>query len=204
MRDPKSSNREAELTAITRIGSGDWLDRPPCAPPNLVKKSNHVLLAFLVGVGSCLLTCRVGASPSIKSDCLVAFQSSLKSSHQSWLNEVLNLERLSLQIGNLHVLPDKNKLVIALAGNAAAKVTHEIPESSPLDCGIVGSSQTIAEQHDNQAANGSAPDVSNLVEPRAMYFLSHVVSGAAGALTYIVSNWLLKQMGTRWRSNEKS
>lgn len=26
MRDPKSSNREAELTAVTRIGSGDLLD----------------------------------------------------------------------------------------------------------------------------------------------------------------------------------
>jgi hypothetical protein len=26
MRDQKSSNREAELPAPTRIGSGDWLD----------------------------------------------------------------------------------------------------------------------------------------------------------------------------------
>lgn len=198
------ANREGGTDSANRVGSSDVLDRPPCASPQLIKKSQHILLTFLVCGVSCFLPLRVGASPTIKSDIFVSVQSPLKSSDQSWLNEMLNLESLSLQFGNLHILPNINKLGVCLAGNAALQVAHEIPKPSPLNGGIVGSPQTIAEQHDNQSANGSAPDVSNLVEPRAMYFLSHVVSGAAGALAYIIANWLLNQMGTRWRSNAPS
>jgi hypothetical protein len=196
-------NPNLQTETANHIGSSDVLDRPPCTPQNLIKKSKHLLLAFLVCVGSCLLPCRVWSSPSIKSDCLVTIQGAFKPSQKSSLYEMLNLESLTLQFNDLHILPDKNKLVWRLARNAAPQIDHEISEPPPLDGGIMGSSQTITEQHDYQTANSTSPDVRNLVKPRTMNFWSHVVSGTAGALAYIIANWLLNQMGTRWRSNDQ-
>ena len=166
-----------------------WLGHTPSTPIKLVQAGNKLCFCFVICGVSFLLAFKVWSSPTIKAGGFVSGNGGVKSRGEPACDAVPNFQNLGIQLRNLSGFWTEHKITGTSGLYAANKHGQITPEPLPLQGGVGRTTQTIANDHDDESTDSAAKNGLSDTKSSVMFFLSHVLSGMVGALVIAIAWW---------------